>query len=91
VVVDKPFTLTTAAADELIALAESRDRLLSVFQSRRWDGDFLTVRRCLEAGLLGAGVQLRVPLRPLPARPQGRLEGGGRARVGHPLRTSGPT
>ena len=53
VVVDKPFTLTTAAADELIALAESRDRLLSVFQSRRWDGDFLTVRRCLEAGLLG--------------------------------------
>ena len=53
VVVDKPFTLTTADADELIALAESEDRLLSVFQSRRWDGDFLTVRRCLEAGLLG--------------------------------------
>jgi scyllo-inositol 2-dehydrogenase (NADP+) len=53
VVVDKPFTLTTADADELIVLAESEDRLLSVFQSRRWDGDFLTVRRCLEAGLLG--------------------------------------
>jgi scyllo-inositol 2-dehydrogenase (NADP+) len=53
VVVDKPFTLTTADADELIALAESEGRLLSVFQSRRLDGDFLTVRRCLEAGLLG--------------------------------------
>jgi scyllo-inositol 2-dehydrogenase (NADP+) len=53
VVVDKPFTLTTADADDLIALAERQDRLLSVFQSRRWDGDFLTVRRCLEAGLLG--------------------------------------
>jgi scyllo-inositol 2-dehydrogenase (NADP+) len=53
VVVDKPFTLAAAEADELIALAESEGRLLSVFQSRRWDGDFLTVRRCLEAGLLG--------------------------------------
>jgi predicted dehydrogenase len=53
VVVDKPFTLTTADADELIALAESEGRLMSVFQSRRWDGDFLTVRRCLEAGQLG--------------------------------------
>jgi scyllo-inositol 2-dehydrogenase (NADP+) len=53
VVVDKPFTLTTAEADELIALAAAGGRLLSVFQSRRWDGDFLTVRRCLEAGVLG--------------------------------------
>src|SRR4029453_4163547 len=54
VVVDKPFTLTTAAADELIALAAAVGRLLSVFHNRRWDGDFLTVRRCLEAGLVGA-------------------------------------
>src|SRR5512132_696213 len=53
VVVDKPFTLTTADADELIGLAEATDRRLSVFHNRRWDGDFLTVRRCLEAGLLG--------------------------------------
>jgi scyllo-inositol 2-dehydrogenase (NADP+) len=53
VVVDKPFTVTTAEADRLIELAGATDRCLSVFQSRRWDGDFLTVRRCLEAGLLG--------------------------------------
>ena len=53
VVVDKPFTLATADADDLVALAERQDRLLSVFQSRRWDGDFLTLRRGLEAGLLG--------------------------------------
>jgi scyllo-inositol 2-dehydrogenase (NADP+) len=53
VVVDKPFTLTTADADDLIALAERADRRLAVFHNRRWDGDFLTVRRCLEAGLVG--------------------------------------
>jgi scyllo-inositol 2-dehydrogenase (NADP+) len=53
VVVDKPFVLTTAEADELIDLAAAEGRLLSVFQNRRWDNDFLTVRRCLEAGLLG--------------------------------------
>ena len=53
VVVDKPFTLSTAEADELIELAAAADRRLSVFHNRRWDADFLTVRRCLETGLLG--------------------------------------
>jgi scyllo-inositol 2-dehydrogenase (NADP+) len=53
VVVEKPFTLSTADADDLIALAEAADRRLSVFHNRRWDSDFLTVRRCLETGLLG--------------------------------------
>ena len=53
VVVDKPFALSTADADELIGLAEATDRRLSVFHNRRWDSDFLTVRRCLETGLLG--------------------------------------
>ena len=53
VVVEKPFTLGTADADELIALAAAADRRLSVFHNRRWDSDFLTVRRCLETGLLG--------------------------------------
>jgi scyllo-inositol 2-dehydrogenase (NADP+) len=53
VVVDKPFALTTADADELIALAAAEGRRLSGFHNRRWDGDFLTVRRVLEAGALG--------------------------------------
>jgi scyllo-inositol 2-dehydrogenase (NADP+) len=42
-----------AEADELIELAAAADRRLSVFHNRRWDADFLTVRRCLETGLLG--------------------------------------
>src|SRR5271154_3866055 len=53
VVVDKPFTNTVAEATELIKLARSRGKLLSVFQSRRWDGDFLTLRKLLADGLLG--------------------------------------
>ncbi|TCV91418.1 scyllo-inositol 2-dehydrogenase (NADP+) [Luteibacter rhizovicinus] len=53
VVVDKPFTLDAAEADALIALAERKGCTLSVFQNRRWDNDFLTVRRLVEDGRLG--------------------------------------
>jgi scyllo-inositol 2-dehydrogenase (NADP+) len=53
VVVDKPFTPTSVEARALAQLASSTGRLLSVFQNRRWDGDFLTVRRLIEAGTLG--------------------------------------
>lgn len=53
VVVDKPFALAAREADELIALAEEHRRKLSVFHNRRWDGDFLTLARCIEHGTLG--------------------------------------
>ncbi|MFN3387771.1 MAG: oxidoreductase [Allosphingosinicella sp.] len=53
VVVDKPFAVTVAEADALIALAAARGRVLSVFHNRRWDGDFLTVREILDSGALG--------------------------------------
>jgi scyllo-inositol 2-dehydrogenase (NADP+) len=53
VVVDKPFATSAREADELIALAESQGLILSVFQNRRWDGDYLTARHCIEDGSLG--------------------------------------
>ena len=53
VVIDKPFVLSSAEAAELIELARSRHRLLSVYQNRRWDGDFLTVRKLLDSDSLG--------------------------------------
>ena len=53
VVVDKPVTPTAAEARELIGLAEQAGLLLSVFQNRRWDGDFLTARKLIEEGELG--------------------------------------
>ncbi len=53
VVVDKPFTLDTAQARELIAAAEAKGRVLSVFHNRRWATDFLTVQKLLASGALG--------------------------------------
>jgi scyllo-inositol 2-dehydrogenase (NADP+) len=47
VVVDKPLTVSIAEADELIRLAEQRGRVLTVFHNRRWDSDFMTVRKVL--------------------------------------------
>ena len=52
--IDKPFSITVAEADALIAMAQKKKRLLTAFHNRRWDGDFLTVRRKLvKSGRLG--------------------------------------
>ena len=53
VVVDKPFAETSAQAEELIALARKRGKVLAPFHNRRWDGDFLTVKKVLADGQLG--------------------------------------
>lgn len=53
VVVDKPFAPTAAEARALIDEARTRQRLLTVYQNRRWDGDFITVSRLAAEGALG--------------------------------------
>ncbi|NSL89974.1 Gfo/Idh/MocA family oxidoreductase [Chitinophaga solisilvae] len=53
VVVEKPFTVTAAEADTLIALASSKKLLLSVYHNRRYDSDFKIVRQVISDGLLG--------------------------------------
>jgi scyllo-inositol 2-dehydrogenase (NADP+) len=53
VVVDKPMTPTLAEAEELVRLATERGRLISVYQDRRYDGAFLTVKKLVESGALG--------------------------------------
>lgn len=53
VVVDKPFTLDLAQARELARLAATSGRVLSVFQNRRWDSDFLAVSQAIASGRLG--------------------------------------
>lgn len=53
VVVEKPFTLRTDHATRLIHLASQKGVILTVFQNRRWDGDFLTVKEIIGSGKLG--------------------------------------
>ncbi|HEY4933069.1 MAG TPA: oxidoreductase [Terriglobales bacterium] len=53
VVIDKPFATTYAEAAELVQIASEQGRLLSVYQNRRWDGDFVTLQRLVADGKLG--------------------------------------
>ena len=59
VVVEKPFVTTRQQAEELVELAERKGLLLIVYQNRRWDGDFLTVRKIMESGALGRIVEFQ--------------------------------
>ena len=53
VVVEKPMTITSADADELLSVASAQNRVLSVNHNRRFDGDLATLRKLFDSGLLG--------------------------------------
>lgn len=53
ILVEKPFTATSTEAKELFALAESLDKKIFVYQNRRWDSDFTTVKEIINSGKLG--------------------------------------
>lgn len=57
VVVEKPFTISTSEANELIDLAKSKDKVITINHNRRWDSDFKTVKKVIEAGYLGKLVE----------------------------------
>lgn len=57
VIVEKPFTQTVEEANELVALAAGKGLTLSVYQNRRWDSDFLTVKEILAKNLIGRLVE----------------------------------
>jgi len=60
VVVEKPFTNTVDEGLKLIELAKKQDLILSVFQNRRWDGGFLTVREIIQSNALGKIVEMEM-------------------------------
>ena len=60
VVVDKPFTITSAEADELIALAQQQNKLLSVYHNRRFDSTTKTAKKVIDSGALGRLVEYEV-------------------------------
>ncbi len=53
VIVEKPIAVTAAEAEELVGIAKERQVLFSVYQSRRLDGDFLTVKQLIGDDVLG--------------------------------------
>lgn len=53
VVVEKPFVPTAKEAEELIQISKKSGKLLAVYQNRRWDSDFLTLRKVMAEGSLG--------------------------------------
>jgi predicted dehydrogenase len=56
-VVEKPFTPTSAEARELVDFAKAQQRIVTVYQNRRWDSDFLTLKKYIEDGALGRLVE----------------------------------
>ena len=70
VLIDKPFATTLTDARNVASEAEARGLLLTIFHNRRWDADFLTLRRLLREGTLGDIVQFESHFdrwRPAPA------------------------
>ncbi|WAJ68969.1 oxidoreductase [Catenovulum adriaticum] len=53
VILEKPMANTSAEAQQLVDIAKTQNRLLTIYQNRRWDGDFLTVKKLLAENKLG--------------------------------------
>ena len=83
VVVDKPFTTTLEEAISLVEIAKKHNRLLTVYQNRRYDGDFQAIRQLVESDTLGRIVRFettydrdRTQLKPGAWRETSRLGSG---------------
>ena len=53
VISEKPVAMDSKEVEEMIAVSKECGKLFTVHQNRRWDSDYLTVRRIYEEGLLG--------------------------------------
>ncbi|KAK3113925.1 hypothetical protein LTR53_008292 [Teratosphaeriaceae sp. CCFEE 6253] len=60
VVCEKPFVPTASEADDLLDIAKRSGKLLTVYQNRRWDSDYLTLRQVMAEGVLGEIVEFEV-------------------------------
>jgi predicted dehydrogenase len=80
VVCDKPFALDAASARETVRLSEQLELALTVYQNRRWDSDFLTVRKALADGRLGEPVRFESRFERFAPDPGPSASGGGTLR-----------
>jgi scyllo-inositol 2-dehydrogenase (NADP+) len=60
VIVEKPFTVTIAEGEELIALAKQCNKMITVYQNRRFDSDYRTVKKVVDEKLLGEIVEAEI-------------------------------
>lgn len=60
VIVEKPFTINVAEAKELIALAKKQNKILSVYQNRRYDSDYKTIKKVIDDNSLGELVEVEM-------------------------------
>jgi scyllo-inositol 2-dehydrogenase (NADP+) len=60
IVVEKPFTVTVKEGEELIRLAQSKNLMISVYQNRRFDSDYRTVKKIVNEGWLGNIVEAEI-------------------------------
>jgi predicted dehydrogenase len=60
VIVEKPFTINVREAKELIDLAKKENKVLSVYQNRRYDSDYKTIKKVLDEELLGELVEVEM-------------------------------
>jgi predicted dehydrogenase len=77
VVSDKPFASNAEQAQALITAAERQGVLLSVYQNRRWDSDFLTLRKLIDAGALGTVTRFESRVERYNPGSVGNASGGG--------------
>src|SRR5260370_3415597 len=82
VVVDKPFAPTLAEAEALVRLAAQAGRLITVYQDRRWDGEFQTLRKIVPSGKPGGIAEYEARFDPLPPQPKGNTWREGRDQPG---------
>jgi scyllo-inositol 2-dehydrogenase (NADP+) len=60
VIVEKPMCITKAEAEAMIAAAKAAGKMLSVYQNRRWDGDYLAIKDIIDRRLIGDLVSLEI-------------------------------
>lgn len=77
VVSDKPFAHDVDEARELVNSAERQGVMLSVYQNRRWDSDFLTVRRLIDSQALGTISRFESSIERFSPTSVGKASGGG--------------
>jgi len=60
IIVEKPFTIDINEGEELVALAKQQNKIVSVYHNRRWDSDFLTVKKVVDNAMLGDVVEAEI-------------------------------